>query len=209
MENNQTAILIIEDDLNYSNVLKELISSSDKYSVVAVYDNCEEAILNIKKDNPAIILMDYDLVGMNGIQGTIKIKQLNPSIEIILLTIHSDYDRVYQALCSGATGYLTKNSDSISILHALDEAIEGGAPMSSEIARMVVRSFAKNKNTPLTEKEVVVLTALSEGKSYKTIANTMAISPNTVKFHIKNIYHTLQVNNKEDAIQMAKSNKWI
>ncbi len=202
-------IVLIEDDEDFSHVIEMVINAMDHYQVKAVYGSCEEAISRIAEDAPDIILMDLDLPGMGGIKGTLKVKQTYPSAEIVILTVHSNGEKVFNALCAGAVGYLTKDSDSDTVLQALEEIRIGGAPMSNEIARMVVQSFSKNRAAPLSAKEAEVLSLLSKGKSYKTIAEMLTISLNTVKYHIKNIYVAMQVNNRESAVELAKQNKWI
>ena len=126
-----------------------------------------------------------------------------------MLTVFDDSDQVFDALRAGACGYMTKNTSVNELIAALDQAAIGGAPMSFKIARMVLNSFTKNYDTPLTDKEDEVLNILAKGGSYKTAANTMDVSVETVKYHIKNIYVKLQVNSKEEAIEYARKNKWI
>lgn len=149
--------------------------------------------------------MDIDLPGMNGIEGTRYVKSILPKKNVIIITIFENSERVFEALCAGATGYLTKSSKHTQLLDALDEVLQGGAPMSANIARMVIRSFHRQDSNLLSDREIDVLRLLVEGKSYKTISEKLDISLSTVKFHIKNIYVKLQVGNKEDAIAKAKS----
>jgi DNA-binding NarL/FixJ family response regulator len=154
--------------------------------------------------------MDIDLPGMSGIEGTSIIKNRYPKIDIIMITVFENSERVFEAMCAGAIGYLTKNNGYQELIRALDEASKGGAPMSANIARMIVKSFEKNViENPLSKKETIILTQLAEGKSYKSIAVNLDVSVDTVKFHIKNIYIKMQVNNKEDAIARAKEFKYI
>lgn len=126
-----------------------------------------------------------------------------------MVTVYENSETVFSALCAGASGYLTKNADSEKLITALNEAVSGGAPMSINIAKMVVQSFQRAPETILTDRETQVLTKLSCGSSYKSIALDLDISPNTIKYHIKNIYDKLQVNTKEDAIKEASSRKLI
>jgi len=203
------SVVLVEDDSMYSTALAELIDSSDHYYMKATYGTCEEAIARLISDSPDIVLMDLDLPGLDGIYGCQRIKQLDPSIQTVVLTVHSSSEKVFRALCAGAVGYLTKDGDLNSLISSLDEIRSGGAPMSFEIARMVVKSFSRNTSTPLSSKEAEVLELLAAGKSYKTIALLQNISINTVKFHIKNIYLILQVANREEAIAIAKRNKWV
>lgn len=202
-------IVIIEDNDQIREAFTLLLNLRDDFSVVNTYSNCEDAIKNIEDDAPHIVLMDIDLPGMSGIEGTKIIKKKIPSANIIIITVFENGKTVFEALCAGATGYLTKNSDKDRLMNAIDEVIKGGAPMSSKIARLVVQSFQKNMNSPLTSRETEILSQIAEGKSYTNIADSIFISKETVKYHIKNIYIKLQVNNKADAIKKANEDRLI
>jgi DNA-binding NarL/FixJ family response regulator len=209
MESTTSKIVIVEDNDVVRDGFSLLISSLSEHEVIAAYESCEEAIKNLDKDNPDLVLMDIELPGMNGIEGTRLIKKARPEIEILVITVHDDSDLVFQALVAGASGYITKNAPHNRILDAIKEVGKGGAPMSSNIARMVVESFQRNQNSPLSPRETEVLELLSEGKSYSVIADELFIHKETVKSHIKNIYFKLQVNSKAAAIEVAKKNKLI
>ena len=203
------SVVIIEDNLEVKNILSEYIKSSPKLFLAGAYTNCEEAIANLKEDNPRVVLMDIDLPGINGIEGTKKIKMLLPKVDVIIITVFENSENVFAALCAGAAGYLTKNIKREELLSSIAECLVGGAPMSMKIAKMVVSSFKKNSQSPLTERETEILTHLSMGKSYNSIADLLFISKDTVKYHIKNIYIKLQVDNKEEAIEKASREKFI
>ena len=209
MEPNVSRIVIIEDNDVVKDGFALLINSMSEHDVVGAYESCEEAIKNLDKDNPDIIMMDIELPGMNGIDGTRHIKKTHPDIDILVVSVHDNSDLVFQALVSGASGYITKNAPHNRILDAINEVKKGGAPMSSNIARMVVESFRRNQNSPLSPRETEVLELLSEGKSYSVIADELFIHKETVKSHIKNIYYKLQVNSKAAAIEVARKNKLI
>ena len=209
MKNNLKTIIIIEDNEDIRLGFKLLINSTSSYKVIAAFDSFENGEEEIMDSKPDIVLMDIDLPGIDGIESTKRIKQKLPSTEIIIVTVFENSERVYNSLCAGATGYLTKSINHKELLDALDEVSKGGAPMSANIARMIVSSFARNTDTPLSAKEINVLNELASGKSYKSIASELIISLDTVKFHIKNIYAKLQVNNREDAINFAKKKKWL
>lgn len=202
-------IVIVEDNEQIREAFTLLLNLRDDFLVVNNYSNCEDAIQNIEVDAPHIVLMDIDLPGINGIEGTKIIKKLLPETNIIIITVFENGKTVFEALCAGATGYLTKNSDKNRLMDAIDEMIKGGAPMSSKIARMVVQSFQKSQNSPLTARETEILSQIAEGKSYTNIADAIFISKETVKYHIKNIYIKLQVNNKADAIKKANEERLI
>lgn len=202
-------VIIIEDNLEVNAVLSEYIKMNDSLSLAASYSNCEDALKNLAEDKPKIILMDIDLPGINGVEGTRKIKQKRPSSEVIIITVFENSETVFSALRAGASGYLTKNVTSEDLLSSIDECLTGGAPMSMKIAKMVVGSFNKNTKSPLTDRETEILSGLSSGKSYNSVALLLNISKDTVKYHIKNIYIKLQVDNKEDAIEIANKEKFI
>lgn len=204
-----TTIVIIEDNSKIRDAFAEVIDSTGKYIVTGRYGNCEAAIASLKDDMPDVVLMDIDLPGMSGIEGTTKIKKLLPKCIVLIITVYQDSEKVFQSLCAGASGYLVKNANIETIIHNIDEALAGGAPMSLNIAKMVVQSFARQHDSPLSERETEVLKGISQGKSYSKIALDLFISGDTVRSHIKNIYQKLAVNSKAEALQVAESKKWL
>ncbi len=209
MEADLTRISIIEDNEVVRNGLETLIDITPEFKLSGSYDNCEDAIKKLEYDPSDVILMDIDLPGMNGIQGIGILKKMIPDVDIIVITIHEDHEMVFKALCAGACGYITKSADYAKLLDAIKDAIIGGAPMSNKIARMVVESFQRNYDTPLSPRETEVLGLLAKGKSYSVIADEIFVHKETVKSHIKNIYFKLQVNSKADAIEKALKEKYI
>ena len=209
MSEESTKIVIVEDNDVIREGFELLINSMSPFEVVNAYALCEDAIRQLKKDAPDLILMDLELPGMHGIDGIKQIKKLRPDINIIVITVHENSELVFESLCAGACGYITKSTDYGQLLDAIDEAMNGGAPMSSKIAKMVVGSFQRNQNSPLSARETEVLELLAKGKSYSVIANELFIHKETVKSHIKNIYYKLQVSSKADAIEKALKNKLI
>lgn len=202
-------VLLVEDDTEIRNSFSLIVTSSQKFTVVGAYGSCEEAIENISRDKPEIVLMDIELTGINGIVGTKLIKDKNPHIDIIMVTVYEDSELVFEALKAGASGYITKSANYLELLTALEEIIKGGAPMSSRIARMVIDNFHVNPNSPLTKRETEILQLISEGKTYTQISEELFISKETAKTHIKNIYSKLQVNSKSEAIAKANLEKLI
>jgi len=202
-------VLIVEDDAEIRNSFTLIVNSSQKFTVVNAYPSCEDAIDNIGRDKPEIVLMDIELTGMNGIQGTKLIKDKNPHIDVIMVTVYEDSELVFEALKAGASGYITKSANYLELLTALEEIMKGGAPMSSRIARMVIDNFHVNPNSPLTKRETEILQLISEGKTYTQISEELFISKETAKTHIKNIYSKLQVNSKSEAIAKANLEKLI
>jgi len=203
-------VLIIEDDPEIRSSFAMIVDSSQKFTVVNSYGNCEDAIKHLHTDKPDIVLMDVELPGgMNGIKGTKIIKDKSPNSDIIMVTVYEDSEMVYEALKSGASGYITKSANYMELLSALDEITRGGAPMSSKIARMVIDNFHLNPNSPLTKRETEILQLISEGKTYTQISEELFISKETSKTHIKNIYSKLQVRSKSEAIAKANQEKLI
>lgn len=202
-------IVLIEDDDVIRNAFKTLITKNSNYEIAADYSNAESAIDNVERDKADIFLVDIELPGMNGISAISKIKEKKKDALILMVTVYENDNLVFKALCEGASGYLTKNSPPNSIIEAIKEVENGGAPMSTNIARMVVSSFHKNKETPLSPREMQVLELLSSGKSYSSIADTLFVDKETIKSHLKNIYLKLEVHSKAEAIEKARKNKYI
>jgi DNA-binding NarL/FixJ family response regulator len=150
-------IVIVEDDDLIRKSFADLINENERFICIADYDNCEEAIKNLSKDKPHLILMDIGLPGISGIEGIKRIKTIHPEIDILTVTVHDDDEKVFDALCAGASGYLTKNVSPERLIQAIDELRQGGAPMSTNIARMVISSFRKSTQSPLTSRETEVL----------------------------------------------------
>jgi len=209
MDSNSVKITIVEDNEVVKDGFELLINGMSDHNVISTYTNCEDAIQNIKDDNPDLILMDLELPGMHGIEGIKHIKKLLPKVNIIVITVHENGQLVFESLVAGATGYITKSSNYNKVLEAIEETMKGGAPMSTNIARLVVESFQRNTDSPLSPRETEVLELLAKGKSYSVIADELFIHKETVKSHIKNIYYKLQVNSKADAIEKAIKNKLI
>lgn len=195
-------IVLIEDYELVRETYKEVIDGTNKYKVVGDFDSCEKAIEQLESLYPDVIFMDINLPGMNGIEGTKKIKALMPDVAIIVVTVNEESSYVFDALCAGAVGYITKVSGKEKIIEALEQLEKGGAPMSNKIARLIVESFQQKKAEELTDRENEVLTLLSLGRTYSSIAVELDISFNTVKTHIKRIYDKLHVNSKDEVIEI-------
>ncbi len=202
-------VVIVEDNISLSHGFKTVINGTKDFKVQNIYHNAEDAIKNFRSDAPDIVLMDIELPNMNGVEATKAMKNIKSSLLVLVVTVYEDSKTVFDALCSGASGYLTKNASSHQIVEALEELVSGGAPMSIKIARMVVDSFKKATRSILSDRETEVLNLLATGKSYKSIGEALFISRNTIKFHIKNIYEKLQVNSKEEALKKASDQRLI
>lgn len=203
------SVAIVEDHQEIRDNLALLIDATEGYECLSTYGDCESAIEGIEEILPDVILMDIGLPGMSGIEGIKKIKQKHPEIDIIVLSIHENDENVFESLCSGATGYLTKETPPDKIIEAIKEVYEGGSPMSTQIARMVVGSFKIQPSPSLTQRETEVLSHLCDGESYKMIADSLFISQETVRRHIKSVYKKLEVHSKSEAVAKAIKDRLV
>lgn len=206
---NPIRLAIVEDNPDYRDTFSDFIRLSDNCVLCGVFASGEEAIKSMLPVAPDVIFMDVELPGMNGIECIAQIKKVLPKVPIIVLSVYEDSDFVFDALCVGAIGYLTKEISQEKLRYSIQEAVNGGAPMTANIARMVVNSFHRNIDSPLSSRETEVISLLVEGRSYQSIANQLYVSKETIKSHIKNIYIKLHVNNKEEAIKKARSERLI
>ena len=202
-------VSIVEDDETIREGYKYLIDNTEGFKVISAYRSFEDARKRIFNEKPEVLLLDVELPGLSGIEAIPKLKKLIPETYILILTVYEQEDKIFKALGNGASGYLTKNTPPEKIIEAIREVMEGGGPMSAHIARMVISSFKRNEQTPLTRRETEILEQIATGKSRKRIADELFIDLETVKSHIKNIYHKLDVHSKADAIKLAKDNKFI
>ena len=202
-------IVIIEDDQIIRDGYSLLIGQTDGYNVVNSYSSFDEAAKTISDDAPDVILLDIELPGTNGIAAIPKLKKLLPHAHVLILTVYESEKLIFEALANGASGYLTKNTASAKIVESVKEVRDGGGPMSVNIARMVIKSFQRNQESPLSKRETQILEQIADGKSRGTIARDLFIDLETVRSHIKNIYLKLDVNSRADAIRLAKENKLI
>jgi DNA-binding NarL/FixJ family response regulator len=202
-------VAIVEDDAIIRDGLASLIEGTHGYAVVGSYPSAESALDGIKEPVPDVVLMDIELPGISGIEGIRRLRKRYANLDILVLTVHEEGDLVFEALCSGAVGYLTKNIPPARLLDAIRETHSGGAPMSTSIARRVVGSFQRSTTSPLTKRETEILNLVSRGKSYSAIADQLFVEKETVRTHIKNIYRKLEVHSKADAIEKALRDKLI
>jgi DNA-binding NarL/FixJ family response regulator len=202
-------IVIIEDDEIIREGYKLLIGNAEGYRVVNSYMSYDEAAKTISDDTPDVILLDIELPGTNGIAAIPKLKKLLPHAYILILTVYESEKMIFEALANGASGYLTKNTPASKIIESIREVKDGGGPMSVNIARMVIKSFQKNQESPLSKRETQILEQIADGKSRSQVARDLFIDLETVRSHIKNIYLKLDVNSRADAIKTARENKLI
>lgn len=201
------AVSVVEDNKAFRASLVQLIRSTEGLELLTEYTNAENAV-QLVQDNPDIAIIDIELPGMNGLELIKKIKPGNEAIQYLVCTGYDDDDKIFSALESGAGGYILKDYTSLEIIEAIKELYHGGSPMSPYIARRVINSFQNKNSDPdsvLTDREKEILQLASTGLMYKEIAEELLISHETVKQHLKNIYHKLHVQNKIEAINKFKT----
>jgi DNA-binding NarL/FixJ family response regulator len=206
--------LIFEDNEDFIDSMNELIRNAADMELCAVYINCKDAVRHVQYFKPDVILMDIDMPVENGLEGLRNIRTAGLEVNILMLTVFDDNDRVFQAVCNGATGYVLKRTPPEKILEYIREAHNGGAPMTPSIAKQVLKLFSKpfQKSTELqklTPREHDVLSLLVRGYSYKMAAGEMGVGIETLRYHIKNIYTKLHVNSKSEAVAKAIQNKIV
>ncbi|MBX3009068.1 MAG: response regulator transcription factor [Melioribacteraceae bacterium] len=209
-------ISIIEDNLFARTAWETALSAIEDFLILESFSSCEEALKSeeIKKSN--VILLDIGLPGISGIEGAELLTQINKNALIIMITIQDDDKSIFGSLQAGAIGYLHKSVSPDELIEAIRLAIKGGSPMTPQIARKVLKSFHKFKpvynEDMLTEKETTILTLLSEGKSYKKIADEIFLSVDGVKYHIRSIYEKLHVHSRAEAVSIGQKlrilSKW-
>ena len=206
-----TSLIIIEDDEKIRNYLGALIAGSGEFDLHASFPNAEEATRYFEKEmgnDIEIVLTDIQLPGKSGIDFIQWLKPLRPEIQFMVLSAFDETEKVFKALKAGATGYLLKNTEAVKIIDALRDLRKGGSPMSNAIARKVVNAFQQDiiyedAKESLSTREREVLQALAKGFSYKEIAESLFISIETVRTHIRNMYEKLHATNKADALRKA------
>lgn len=209
-----TRVVVIEDQRELREGLKILLDFTPDFRCIKCFGSMETALAGLEADTADLILTDIGLPRMDGIEGTRILRGKFPALPIIVLTVHGEDDKIFQALCAGASGYLLKNTTPALIIEAIREVLDGGAPMSPHVARRVVhlfRTFAPPAEVEyhLTEQERRILKMLVEGHHYKTAAYDLGISRSTVAFHLKNIYEKLHVHSKTEAVAKALREKII
>jgi DNA-binding NarL/FixJ family response regulator len=207
-------VAIIEDRRDIREGLAMLISGTEGYRCTGAFRSMEEALETIDRDMPHVALVDIGLPGMSGIEGMRILKDRHRDLAMLMLTVYDDDDRIFDALCAGACGYMLKNTAPTRLLASLEEAVMGGSPMSPEIARRVVTLFREirppeKSDYQLTPHETRLLKMLVDGHNYKTAAKELAVSVNTISFHMRNIYEKLQVHSKSEAVSKALRHRLI
>jgi len=212
--NEPIRVAIVEDDRATREGLAMLINGTPSYVCVGAFRSVEEALRSIGHDVPEVLLLDIQLPGTPGSEGVKVFQEKFPQLEIIMLTVLAEQDKVFESICNGACGYLLKETAPAKLLEAIREAHEGGAPMSPEIARKVVKLFQQTGppekfDANLTPQETRLLKLLAQGYSYNRAAGQLKISVNTVRDHIRSIYDKLHVHSKSEAVSKALRNRLI
>lgn len=206
------AVLLYDDNSDLRESISNLIKTSEEFYLLAAFENSIQVENDVKELRPDVILMDIEMPGMSGIEAVKKIRKFNSKVPVIMLTVFDDNKNVFDAICAGASGYLLKKNISEKLIIAIDEVLDGGAPMSPNVAKMVIQSMHATKGTDqynLTAREREILGSLSRGNSYKMIAAELFISPETVRTHLKRIYEKLQVRSQTEAVSKAINERLI
>jgi DNA-binding NarL/FixJ family response regulator len=206
-----TRVLVYEDNVDLRTSLSQLLSGALGLELVGALGNCIQAQADIERLRPHVVLMDIDMPGCSGIEGLRCIKVVAPDINVVMLTVFEENDRVFDAICAGADGYLLKKTSPTRLIEAIMEVRAGGAPMTPAIARQVLQLFPKklpqrpveDSHASLSAREQEILGLLVEGYSYKMIAADRSISIDTVRSHIKKIYEKLHVRSMTEAVSKA------
>lgn len=205
---------IVEDMRDIREGLTTLINFTDGFDCTGSYRSMEEAIPRISAKVPDVLLSDIGLPGMDGIEGIKILKQKFPEMTVLMLTVYDDDERIFDALCAGASGYLLKRTSPAQLMENIREAVSGGGPMSPEVASRVIKLFREVRppervDYDLTPHETRLLKLLIEGHNYTTAAEELGVSYNTIKFHMRHIYEKLQVHSKSEAVAKALQNRLV
>jgi DNA-binding NarL/FixJ family response regulator len=207
-------ISIVEDNDKLRGTLAKVIGRAEGFRFVSDYGTAEDALVDLPKVKPQVVLMDINLPGMNGVECVRKLKAILPQIQVMMLTVYEDTESIFNALAAGANGYLLKRTPTKELIDAIREVHRGGSPMTTNIARLVVQSFQKPVAAPaapagagsagdlseLSEREQQVLDLLAQGLIYKEIADKLNIGYETVHTYIRRIYEKLQVRTRTEAV---------
>ena len=201
-------VAIIEDDRRIREGLAVLIGRAAGYRCIGAFGSVEEATATDWSEVPDVVLVDIGLPGMSGIDGLSLLRQKYPGTALLMITVYEDDERIFQALCAGASGYLLKKTPPAKLLESLAEVLHGGAPMSPEVAQRVLRLFREIRppekvDYNLTPHELRLLRLLVEGHNYQSAAAELGVSFSTINFHMQNIYTKLQVHSKSEAVAKA------
>jgi DNA-binding NarL/FixJ family response regulator len=209
-------IMIVEDNRFIRSGWETVIQADKNFNLVGSFPYCEAAFKSGVSQKADLVLMDIGLPGMSGIEGVKYLKEKYPDIIIVMCTVHDDSEEIFQAICAGAVGYLTKRTSPEELIKALNEAYNGGSPMTPSVARKVISSFQNindsntdNKTSELNEREQQILSLMAQGKSYNTIADEVCLSVDGVYYHIRHIYEKLHVHSRAEAVAQGIKKRLI
>jgi DNA-binding NarL/FixJ family response regulator len=199
------SVSIVDDEKMLCKSIATFLDGSAGFRCLSIYGSAEAALKHLPADRPDVVLMDINMAGMDGIECAKQLKILAPQIQIMMLTVYEDTERIFKALAAGATGYLLKRLEPDELLQAIRDVHVGGSPMSNSIARKVVASFqqadaAGKKQNLLSSREQAVLDCLAQGLAYKQIGDQLGISINTIRSHLRHIYEKLHVQSRTEAV---------
>jgi DNA-binding NarL/FixJ family response regulator len=208
------SVAIIEDRREIREGLAMLINGTEGYKCLGAYRSMEEALDRIGHNLPDVALLDIGLPGMSGIEGLKILKSRYPNMLLLILSVYDDDERIFDAMCAGASGYLLKKTPPVKLLESLKEAVQGGAPMSPEVARRVISLFREIRpperaDYDLTPHEIRLLKLFVKGHNYKTAAQELGVTVHTISFHLRSIYDKLQVHSKSEAVAKALQNRLV
>jgi DNA-binding NarL/FixJ family response regulator len=200
-------IAIVEDNQDIRNALEQIVNMTDGFELLCSCESGEDALIKLPAFLPKVVLMDIHLGGINGIEVVRQLKDLHPDMLFMMCTVYEEDEKIFEALKAGASGYIIKKTTPSKLLEAIKELHQGGAPMSSQIARKVVSAFqnkpavaAEGLSDLLTRRELEILEMLASGLVYKEISDKLFISSETVRKHVYNVYHKLHVSNRVEAV---------
>jgi DNA-binding NarL/FixJ family response regulator len=207
-------VAVVEDQRNIRECLEIMLNGTEGYQCTGTFRTMTEALDKISFNLPDIVLTDIGLPGMSGIEGVKILKERHPDLLFLMLTVYDDDERIFDAFCAGACGYLLKNTPPARLLDGIKEAMSGGAPMTPDVARRVISLFREIRpperaDYDLTPHESRLLKLLVEGHNYKTAAEQLGVSFHAVSFHMRNIYDKLQVHSKSAAVAKAVQNRLV
>jgi DNA-binding NarL/FixJ family response regulator len=200
-----TTVAIVEDNAVVGASLRRIVESTPEFRCLGVWRSGEEALTKVPAFQPEVVLMDIHMPGMSGIETTARLKQEMPDLQVIMVTVYRDHEKIFDALKAGACGYLLKRSTPAEVRKAIADVRAGGAPMSAEIARRVVEAFHRPKTAAsaetvhLSKRETEILELLSQGLANKEIADRLGLSTETVRVHLRRIYDKLHVHSRTEA----------
>ena len=204
-------VAVVDDDSELLSNISWMIDQAEGFKCLGTYSGCDELFAGLGDPLPDVVLMDIGLPGKSGIECTRELKRLHPEIRIVMQTVYSEDEKIFESLRAGAVGYILKKSPIIKLLQAVSDAYDGGAPMSGEVARRVLAYFhepeLEDDMSTLSPREREVLEALVEGMSYKAISEKLYLSVHTVRFHVHHIYEKLHVRSRAEAMAKLLSHK--